>query len=111
MQGKLEYTKQPVYLPGAKLTTSAINSSSADTAAGLTVGTESCADCIRGTGDGVTNVWCSAAWNYSYTVLPITEAYPSAKVTYTFSLTGGANLAATGTGDLGGCCYPKSVVA
>ena len=39
--------------------------------ANFTEGTKSCMDCIRGESGGantaVTSVWCSGAWNYSYT--------------------------------------------
>ena len=108
----VEYTKQPVYLRGAFLTTVPINITASAAVGGFTEGTTSCADCIRGTAATITSVWCSAAWNYSYTLLPITEAYPNAHSgTYAFSLTGGAATTTAATGDLGGCCNASSVVA
>lgn len=80
-------------------------------------------DCIRGDTSGAASdttatIWCSGAWNYSYTTLAATaNNYPTqfAQTTatnsgYTFNGTGGNNaIDVNGTtpnqGDLGSCCY------
>jgi hypothetical protein len=109
----------PVYQAGAKVTgTAQIKTSTDDAGAGV-AGTTSCLDCIKGAAAGstvdITSVWCSAAWNYSYTSLPITQAYPAMNaVGYTFSKTGGGNTTYTATtantGDLGSCCYAPATM-
>ena len=77
----------------------------------VTAGTTSCMDCIRGKdSSGLQNVWCSAAWNYEYKVLPVAEAYPVAnQANNSFDATGAENDASTAAkktkGDLGFCCY------
>jgi hypothetical protein len=79
----------PVYQSGARVTGTAIIKTSTDDAGAGAAGTTSCLDCIKGTASGatvdITSVWCSAAWNYSYISLPITQAYPAMNaVGYTF---------------------------
>lgn len=53
----------------------------------------------------ITGVWCSAAWNYEYTLLLAANAYPKAtSAALTFAADGG--VATVGqTGDMGSCCY------
>ena len=109
-------TKNPIY-QSATFKASGITIASASSATIVVKGTTSCMDCIRGSPaagetDVITSIWCSGAWNYSYTLLPANVTYPSNSVVaggYTFSDTGGAaafDVASTAnTGDLGSCCY------
>ena len=57
-------------------------------------------------------VWCSAAWNYEYAVLPLATAYPvigATPVTYDKLGTENTGTANTEKGDLGFCCYTLDV--
>ena len=112
-------TKNPIY-QSATFKASGITIASASSATVVVKGSTSCMDCIRGSPaagetDVITSIWCSGAWNYSYTLLPANVTYPSNSVVaggYTFSDTGGAaaiDVAATAnTGDLGSCCYTSA---
>jgi hypothetical protein len=110
-------TKNPIYQSATFLAAGVINATAASTSS-RTKGATSCMDCVRssaaaGESDVIAYVWCSGAWNYSYTLLPHGTAYPSdVGDGYTFSDTGGAaaiDVAATAnTGDLGSCCYTSA---
>lgn len=79
-----------------------------------TAGTNSCMACQRKKADAsatgaINGVWCSAAWNYEYTLLLLANQYPlvvvgTSSAVLTFAADGG--VAAVGlTGDQGACCY------
>lgn len=68
--------------------------------------------CLKGKVGSEKSVWCSAGWNYEYTLLPLNKAYPSTNVGATtadataWDVAGGTADSATGKkGDQGACCY------
>ena len=112
-------TKNPIY-QSATFKTGVTAAAASSASVVTTKGTTSCMDCVRSSAaatdsDVIAFVWCSGAWNYSYTLLPHGTDYPSESIAaggYTFSDIGGAaaiDVASTAnTGDLGSCCYTSA---
>lgn len=80
-------------------------------------GTLSCLKCMKGEITGTTKrtVWCSAGWNYEYTVLTGTNGYPLTKngtggTPTAYNDAGDTNEATMVKGDQGACCYSSDVM-